>query len=142
MTKPYGDVAYADPGYLDADGNQAAKSGKPGQKRYPLTADKVMAAWSYINQAKNAKQYTPKQLANIKTKIAAAMKKAGHDVTAPSRSLNDVEDNGMDASERRYTPGLVEVRRVEGKASRISGYAAVFDKPSRNLGGFVEVVTR
>jgi len=139
--KPYGDVPYADPGYLDVDGNQASKSGKPGKKRYPLTADKVKAAWSYINQAKNAGQYTPKQLANIKAKIRAAMTKHGHDVMAPSRSL-ETEDDGMDASERRYTPGLVEVRRVEGKASRISGYAAVFDKPSRNLGGFVEVVTR
>jgi len=42
--KPYGDVPYADPGYLDADGNQASKSGKPGVERYPLSADKVMAA--------------------------------------------------------------------------------------------------
>ena len=49
---------YADPGYLDADGNQASKSGKPGVKRYPLSADKVMAAWGYINHAKNADQYT------------------------------------------------------------------------------------
>src|SRR5215469_16824457 len=30
---PYGDVPYGDPGYLDANGNQASKSGKPGVKR-------------------------------------------------------------------------------------------------------------
>jgi HK97 family phage prohead protease len=48
----------------------------------------------------------------------------------------------MDASERRYTPGLVEVRQIEGRGARIGGYAALFDRPSRNLGGFVEVVTR
>lgn len=79
--KPYGDVPYADPGYLDAEGNQASRSGKPGVKRYPLTADKVMAAWSYINQEKNASQYTPEQLAAIKERIRAAMKQYGHQVS-------------------------------------------------------------
>jgi HK97 family phage prohead protease len=40
-------------------------------------------------------------------------------------------------TERRYTPGIVEVRAVpDGK--RIGGYAIVFNKLSRNLGGFVE----
>jgi hypothetical protein len=42
--------------------------------------------------------------------------------------------------ERRYTPGMVEHRQVSG-LDRIGGYAAVFEKVSRNLGGFVEVVT-
>jgi len=78
--KPYGDVAYADPGYLDADGEQVSKSGKPGVARYPLSPDKVMAAWSYINQEKNASQYTPDQLALIKGRIRAAMKEHGHQV--------------------------------------------------------------
>jgi HK97 family phage prohead protease len=78
--KPYGDVDYADPGYLDGDGNQASKSGHKGVKRYPLSAGKVMAAWSYINQDKNASQYTAEQLKAIKGKIAAAMKEHGHDV--------------------------------------------------------------
>lgn len=41
--------------------------------------------------------------------------------------------------ERRFTPGLVEVR-AEGDTGRIGGYAAVFNKLSRNLGGFVEAV--
>ena len=79
---PYGTaVEYADPGYLDADGNQAVKSGKPGVKRYPLSADKVMAAWSYINQADNAGQYTPAQLAGIKGRIRSAMARHGHTVS-------------------------------------------------------------
>jgi hypothetical protein len=68
--KPYGDVAYADPGYQDDK-----------KKRYPLTADKVEAAWSYINQAKNQKPYTAAQLASIKSKIKAAMTKFGHKVS-------------------------------------------------------------
>ena len=65
-TKPYGDVAYADPGY------------RGGRKRYPIdTAAHVRAAWSYINQADNAAQYTATQLAAIKNKIKAAARRFG-----------------------------------------------------------------
>lgn len=43
------------------------------------------------------------------------------------------------SSERRYTSWPVETRaRDNGKS--IGGYAAVFNKPSQNLGGFVEEV--
>ncbi len=68
--KPYGDVPYADPGYQS-----------DGIYRYPLTADKVMAAWSYIHQADNRKPYTAEQLSAIEARIRAAMKKFGHQVT-------------------------------------------------------------
>jgi phage head maturation protease len=78
--KPYGDVPYADPGYLDADGEQVSKSGKPGVKRYPLDAARIMSAWSYINQEDNASQYTPAQLALIKGRVKAAMAEHGHKV--------------------------------------------------------------
>ncbi|MEV4159002.1 HK97 family phage prohead protease [Nonomuraea dietziae] len=40
-------------------------------------------------------------------------------------------------AERRFTRGLVEVRK-DGGQYRIGGYAAKFNKLSRNLGGFVE----
>lgn len=43
--------------------------------------------------------------------------------------------------ERRWTTGEVEVREKGGKAT-IEGYAAVFEKLSQNLGGFVEEVGR
>jgi HK97 family phage prohead protease len=133
-TAPYGDVPYGDPGYLDAKGNQASKSGQPGVKRYPLDAARVMAAWSYINQQKNAAQYTAGQLSAIKGRIRSAMKQHGHQMT---------EDSGRSAgwadAERRYTPGLVEVRATDD-GQRIGGYGAVFGKLSRNLGGFVERV--
>jgi HK97 family phage prohead protease len=50
----------------------------------------------------------------------------------------------MTEVERRYTPGQVEVRgfTAEFAAERrtIGGYAAKFNKPSQNLGGFVERV--
>ena len=41
--------------------------------------------------------------------------------------------------ERRFTSGLVEVRGTDARRS-IGGYAAVFNKLSSNLGGFVERV--
>jgi hypothetical protein len=64
---PYGDVTYADPGY-QAD----------GKKRYPLdTEAHIRAAWSYINVPDNAKAYSSTQVASIKAKIQAAMKKIG-----------------------------------------------------------------
>lgn len=66
-SKPYGDVAYADPGYQ-----------KDGEKRYPIdTADHVRAAWSYINQADNAAKYSSEHLAAIKGRIKAAAKRLG-----------------------------------------------------------------
>lgn len=63
--KPYGDVEYADPGYQ-----------KDGKKRYPLdTEAHVRAAWSYVNQSKNAAAYSAADLAKVKAKIRAAAKK-------------------------------------------------------------------
>lgn len=142
---PYGtSVDYADPGYLDANGDQASKSGKPGVKRYPLSADKVMAAWSYINQAKNASQYTAGQLSAIKGRIRSAMKTHGHDVS------DDSSDNGGRSAsrpvERRFTSALVGLvltggaEQRDGVPPRIGGYAAKFHVYSRDLGHFVEQI--
>jgi len=65
--RPYGDVPYADPGYQE-----------DGKARYPLdTEEHVRAAWTYINQEKNAAFYTPKQLMAIRQKIMMAMKRFG-----------------------------------------------------------------
>lgn len=73
VRKPYGDVKYADPGYRD------------GVKRYPIdTKAHAKSAWSYINQAKNARQYSAAQLKRIKARIKAALKGFGVDVTAES----------------------------------------------------------
>lgn len=43
------------------------------------------------------------------------------------------------STERRYTPLPVEIR-AEPSARRIGGYAALFNRESRNLGGFVEII--
>jgi HK97 family phage prohead protease len=125
-SKPYGDVEYADPGYLDADGNQASKSGKKGQKRYPLTADKVTAAWSYINQAKNAGQYTPEQLASIKSRIQAAMKKFGHEVSSSARSEELLPSRPCD---RAFVVEDLHVR-ADGSGRVVEAYAAAFNVPT------------
>jgi phage head maturation protease len=126
---PYGTgVDYGDPGYLDADGNQASKSGKPGVKRYPLSADKVMAAWSYINQAKNAGQYTPAQLSAIKGRIKSAMSKHGHDTADSSNeSASRMELFRSYPLEEAHV-----VTRAEGDGSGrlVEAYCAVFDEPA------------
>jgi len=83
--QPYGDVKYADPGYRDS------------RKRYPIdTPEHIRAAWAYINQAKNAKFYDEKQLANIKAKIKAAAQKAGIEISDTSGG-----DGGMTTKKRR-----------------------------------------
>lgn len=72
--KPYGNVTYADPGYQD-----------DGVKRYPLdTSAHIRSAWSYVNMPKNAAKYTSSQLASIKAKIKAAMKRIGAKVDGES----------------------------------------------------------
>lgn len=77
----YGDVHYADPGY------QADK--KP---RYPLDSEEhVRAAWSYINQADNASEYSAEQLAHIKREIQSAGKKYGI-------KYNDEPEDSFDVS--------------------------------------------
>lgn len=65
--KPYGNVAYADPGYR-AD----------GKARYPIDSEEhVRAAWSYINQKRNASKYPADQLKRIKARIRRAASKFG-----------------------------------------------------------------
>ncbi|MFE9886274.1 HK97 family phage prohead protease [Streptomyces scopuliridis] len=44
----------------------------------------------------------------------------------------------MNDAERRFTRGLVEVRADGDQKRTIGGYAAKFNKLSRNMGGFVE----
>ena len=62
---PYGDVAYADPGYQ-----------KDGKKRYPIdTAEHIRAAWSYINKPENQSAYSSDQVSQIKARIIAAWKR-------------------------------------------------------------------
>lgn len=70
---------FADPGY------QADK-----KKRYDLgTKAKAKAAWSYINQADNARLYTSAQLKRVKGRIVKALKGFGVTVAAQEGWLID-----------------------------------------------------
>jgi hypothetical protein len=58
---------------------------KDGKPRYQLdTKAHAKAAWSYINQADNAKTYTANQLKRIKARIKAALGKFGVSVATES----------------------------------------------------------
>jgi hypothetical protein len=75
--KPYGSVRYADPGY------QSDKV-----KRYPIdTKAHAKAAWSYVNQADNAKKYTAAQLKRIRARIKSALQKFGVNVANESSQM-------------------------------------------------------
>lgn len=75
IAKPYGDVAYADPGYRD------------GTKRYPInTPAHIRAAWAYINMPKNAAKYNEEQLKDIKDRIRAAAKHHGVEISETAAS--------------------------------------------------------
>lgn len=69
-------------------------------------------------------------------KIRAAAKKFGIQM---SDSDSDGRAMGDAGPERRFTASVIEVR-ASGEGQRIGGYASVFGKLSRNLGGFVERV--
>ena len=62
--KPHRAADYADPGYQS-----------DGKRRYPIDTERhIRAAWSYVNEPKNAAPYTGDQLKRIKDKIIAAWK--------------------------------------------------------------------
>jgi hypothetical protein len=92
--EPYGDVSYADPGYL-AD----------KKKRYPLNnKERARAAWGYINQKDNADEYTADQLKKVRARIMAACEKFGVDVDESKKStdvdvVKTVSDSQLKADE-------------------------------------------
>lgn len=69
--------------------------------------------------------------------LAAHLTDAG--MNAPKLRTLDPEIDFAPTIERRFTLVPVELRQVNEKPI-IAGYAAVFDRPSHNLGGFVERV--
>ena len=78
--EPYGAVAYADSGHQS-----------DGKKRYPIdTKAHAKAAWSYINQQKNADKYSAEDLAKVKAKIESACKKFGIETSDSKRSDHEI----------------------------------------------------
>lgn len=75
--KPYGDVEYAD-----------EENGK-----YPIDNEEhARAAWSYINQEKNASEYSAEKLAEVKSKIRAACKKFGIEIDESKAAPADEDE--------------------------------------------------
>jgi hypothetical protein len=62
--EPYGDVAYADPGYR-------------GKKRYPIDEKHIHAAIAYFSKPTNREEYTSSQVKSIWSRIKSAAKKFG-----------------------------------------------------------------
>lgn len=95
--KPYGDVEYADP-----------ENGK-----YPIdTKEHAKAAWSYINQEKNAAEYSSDKLAEVKARIKAACNKFG------------IEISDEKAAEVEMTPEQVQAMIAEALAAKEAEKAA------------------
>ena len=116
--------AYIEPGGKVVDGKTEPRS----KRHFPVhDAAHVRNALARAPQSPFGDKAMPR--------IRAAAKRLGVQVS---------DDSGGRAAtwgdtERRYTPGALEVRAVADGA-RIGGYGAVFGKLSRNLGGFVERV--
>ena len=100
-SKPYGNVAYADPGY------QSDK-----QARYPIdTAEHVKAAWAYINKAHNASMYSADQLAEIKGRIKSAAAKFGIQI---EESEQQQKSQPPRENLVRVMPASFELRAADG----------------------------
>ena len=130
---PDSDFAYIEPGGTkDSSGKTIPRS----KRHFPIhDAAHVRNALARIGQgAQFGDQALPK--------VKAAAKKFGIDAGDDSpRSYS--EGASMTAVERRFTTMTVELRTPPGEQhNRIGGYAAMFNRTSQNLGGFVEVVER
>src|SRR6266568_9489711 len=98
-SKPYGDVTYADPGYQS-----------DGVKRYPLDSEAhCRAAWSYINMPKNAGKYSSDEVALIKGRIRAALKKYG--VTVSESASLDLA-TALGVAEKIFAIPLMSARKA------------------------------
>src|SRR5260221_4628373 len=125
--KPYGDVTYADP-----------KNGK-----YPVdTEEHARAAWSYINQEKNAAMYPLNgvTLSEVKDRIRAACKKFGIDVSDDSSSSR--AENGPLPFVRSFPLQDISIR-AGGDGRTVDAYATVFDTRAQihdKDGDYIEVI--
>lgn len=92
---PYGDVAYADPGY-QAD----------HKKRYPLDKKHIRAALSYIATGQDKDKYSPEDYAKVRAAIDAAAKKFG--ITVNDHDGDEQKSASVDGAVREDTPSTGE----------------------------------
>lgn len=132
---PDSDFAYIEPGGTkDGQGRTV-----PRNKRHFYIGDAahVRNALARASQSPFGQQAMPK--------IKRAAQKFGIDVADGGRSVvaADLEIRFIGATSRdawRVDGYRTEVRTADGQPPHIVGYGAVFDRPSRNLGGFIEFV--
>lgn len=106
--EPYGDVTYADPGYKS-----------DGKKRYPINnAEKVRAAWSYVNMPKNQKGYTSSQVSAIKGRIKTAAKKFGVEISEGKSAVGTVGLSHIENEGRGLIAVMTDGSRVPLPAQR------------------------
>lgn len=125
--EPYGDVQYADPGYQE-----------DGKKRYPLDSEEhCRAAWSYINMPKNARKYSGEELAQIKGRIKAALKKYGVDVADSgehSMSMDTFESPVNPPIEWFSNPNLERRTPIQvTQEGRVFGHLAAWNECHRDV---------
>lgn len=122
---PDSDFAYIEPGGTkDSSGKTTPRS----LRHFPIQdADHVRDALSRAPQSPFGDKAMPA--------IRRAAEKFGIQVN------NRSQESSMSV-ERRFTPVTVEYRAAGDGSPRIGGYAAMFNKISKNLGGFVEQYER
>jgi HK97 family phage prohead protease len=146
VTEPELRAAYArcDDGL--APNNKAAYSwlhhevdaeGKPG----PASIIACRSLVAILNGLRPGPTLTAPERRSVYQHLATHLRDAG--LYAPelrAEPFTALELEAFAVTERRFTPGRVEVRATHGDSRAIGGYAAVFNKLSNNLGGFVEQV--
>ncbi len=103
--QPYGEVAYADPGYQ-----------KDKVKRYPIdTEEHIRAAWSYINMPKNASKYSAEQLKSIKNRIKSAAKKFGIKIEETNMDKEGIKEETLAEETSEGKDDKVKLEKEEAK---------------------------
>lgn len=140
------DVVYCRRAYAwqDPEGDPATKAtwrfihhevdgdGNPG----PANVRACVTGIAVLNGARGGTTIPDADREGVWRHLAAHLRDAGMEPSELKRSASGT-------FERRAFPfGAVEVRAAGDGPPRLVGYAAVFDRPSEDLGGFVEVIRR
>ena len=110
----YGDVEYAD----------------TKNKKYPIdTEEHIRAAWSYINQEKNQKDYTAAEVEKIKDKIIAAWKKeTGKD--GPPSAKEDEAEKSIKLRDILKALGSKDQEQIKKGMYGIASFAGIIEELS------------
>jgi HK97 family phage prohead protease len=121
--------------YPDSEGPFAGPN-----NTFPLnTAARVRNAWARIHQQPTMANHSAAEIASIRAKIRSRAKELGIELSDDGARSSDES-----SVEHRNTMSTVEVRTAggHGNGRDVGGYAAMFNRQSKNLGTFVEVVER